>query len=29
MHWNTSTGHLSKARAKELGMAELLAGFVD
>jgi aldehyde:ferredoxin oxidoreductase len=29
MHWNLSTGHVSKTRAEELGMAELLAGFTD
>ena len=29
MKWNTTTGHLAKARAQELGMAELLDGYVD
>jgi len=29
MKWNTTTGHLAKARAQELGMADLLDGFVD
>lgn len=29
MKWNPTTGHLSKARATELGMAELLDGYVD
>jgi hypothetical protein len=29
MHWNTTTGHLSRAKAKELGMTELLDGFTD
>lgn len=29
MHWNVATGHLSRARAAELGMAELLDGFVE
>jgi aldehyde:ferredoxin oxidoreductase len=29
MHWNRSTGHLSKAQAERLGMAELLAGYTD
>jgi aldehyde:ferredoxin oxidoreductase len=29
MHWNPTTGHVSKARAAELGMAELLAGYVE
>jgi len=29
MSWNTKTGHVSKAKAKELGMDELLAGFTE
>jgi len=29
MHWNTTTGHLAKSRASELGMAELLEGYTD
>lgn len=29
MHWNLETGHLKAARAKELGMAELLDGYTD
>jgi hypothetical protein len=29
MQWNKTTGHVSKARAAELGMAELLAGFTE
>jgi hypothetical protein len=29
MKWNTTTGNVSKARAAELGMAELLEGFTD
>ncbi|HUJ60352.1 MAG TPA: aldehyde ferredoxin oxidoreductase C-terminal domain-containing protein, partial [Kofleriaceae bacterium] len=29
MHWSTTTGHLSKARAAELGMADLLAGYLE
>jgi aldehyde:ferredoxin oxidoreductase len=29
MHWNTTTGNVSKARATELGMTELLAGYTD
>ena len=29
MHWSTTTGHVSKARAKELGMAELLEGYTE
>lgn len=29
MHWNPKTGQLSKARAQELGMAELLDGYLD
>jgi aldehyde:ferredoxin oxidoreductase len=29
MHWNHTTGHVSKARATELGMAELLEGFTE
>ena len=27
MQWDKETGHLSKARAEELGMSELLAGY--
>lgn len=29
MRWNPSTGHLAKARATELGMAEILEGYMD
>lgn len=29
MKWNTSTGNLSKARAAELGMAEILDGYLE
>lgn len=29
MHWNTETGHLAQARAQELGLSELLAGYLD
>jgi hypothetical protein len=29
MKWNTTTGHLAKAKAVELGMAELLEGYTD
>jgi len=29
MHWNHTTGDVSKARAEELGIAELLAGFTE
>jgi aldehyde:ferredoxin oxidoreductase len=29
MHWNPTTGHLAKARAVQLGMAELLEGYTD
>ncbi|HEY5920412.1 MAG TPA: aldehyde ferredoxin oxidoreductase C-terminal domain-containing protein, partial [Kofleriaceae bacterium] len=29
MHWNKTTGNVSKARAEELGMAELLAGYTE
>jgi aldehyde:ferredoxin oxidoreductase len=29
MHWNKTTGHVSRARAVELGMAELLEGYVE
>ena len=29
MQWNTTSGHLAKARATELGMAELLAGYLE
>jgi aldehyde:ferredoxin oxidoreductase len=29
MQWNVTTGHLSRTRAAELGMAELLDGFVE
>jgi len=29
MHWNTTTGHIAKARAAELGMTELLAGYTE
>ena len=29
MHWNPTTGNLAKARATELGMSELLAGYVE
>ena len=29
MSWNTTSGHLAKARAEELGMAELLEGYTD
>lgn len=28
MHWNTKTGHVSAVRAQELGMAELLKGYL-
>jgi aldehyde:ferredoxin oxidoreductase len=29
MQWNTTTGHVSKARAIELGMADLLEGYTE
>ncbi len=29
MQWNAKTGHVSKAKAKELGMAEILEGFTE
>jgi len=29
MHWNKTTGHIAKARAAELGMTELLAGYTE
>jgi hypothetical protein len=29
MHWNVETGLLEKRRAEELGLSELLAGYVD
>jgi aldehyde:ferredoxin oxidoreductase len=29
MHWNPQTGNLAKARADQLGMTELLQGYVD
>jgi aldehyde:ferredoxin oxidoreductase len=29
MKWDKSTGNVSKARAQELGMAEILEGFTD
>ena len=29
MHWSPTTGHVSKVRATELGMAELLEGYVE
>jgi len=29
MQWNPKTGHVSKVKAKELGMAELLDGFTE
>ena len=29
MHWNTTTGHLARSRAAELGMAELLDGYLE
>jgi len=29
MQWNPTTGHLAKSRAAELGMAELLEGYVE
>jgi len=29
MHWNKQTGHVSKARAQELGMADLLDGYTE
>src|SRR5690606_27596649 len=29
MQWNRSTGHVSKARAPELGLAELLEGYTE
>ena len=29
MHWNTGTGHLERGRATELGMAELLDGYLE
>lgn len=29
MHWNKDTGHVSRARADELGMGELLAGYLE
>jgi hypothetical protein len=29
MHWNKDTGHISKAHAQDLGMAELLEGYTE
>jgi len=29
MHWNKTTGNLAKSRAAELGMAEILEGYVE
>jgi aldehyde:ferredoxin oxidoreductase len=29
MHWNVESGNLSAQRARELGLSELLAGYVD
>jgi hypothetical protein len=29
MHWNKDSGHISGARAAELGMSDLLAGYTD
>jgi aldehyde:ferredoxin oxidoreductase len=29
MHWNTRTGHLAPQRARELGIDQLLAGYLD
>ena len=29
MHWNPTTGHLAQARAAELGMSDLLAGYTE
>src|SRR5689334_3964156 len=29
MQWNPTTGHLAKSRAAELGMAELLEGYIE
>jgi len=29
MQWSTSTGHLARSRAGELGMAELLEGYLE
>ena len=29
MHWNPDTGHLAVQRARELGIADLLAGYLD
>jgi aldehyde:ferredoxin oxidoreductase len=29
MHWNNTTGNLAKARATELGMAEILEGYTE
>jgi aldehyde:ferredoxin oxidoreductase len=29
MHWNKTTGNVSKARAQELGMAEILDGYTE
>ena len=29
MHWNKQTGHVSKARAQELGMDDLLDGYTE
>jgi aldehyde:ferredoxin oxidoreductase len=29
MHWNTTTGHLARSRAAELGMADLLDGYLE
>jgi aldehyde:ferredoxin oxidoreductase len=29
MQWNTTTGHLAKSRATELGMADLLDGYLE
>ncbi len=29
MQWDKATGHVTRARAKELGMAELLEGYTQ
>jgi hypothetical protein len=29
MHWDVESGNLSAQRARELGLSELLAGYVD
>jgi hypothetical protein len=29
MHWNPTTGALSRARADQLGMTDILSGYLD